>query len=363
MSALPPAPTPATAPPPESIPSAPARALSWHGIRTVMVLEMRQRIRSTRWKVALAAFFVLVGVVTLLLRSTMAGFNADENQYVFELILLFVLGLGLLLTPTLASTSINGDRNAGTLAIMQVTKLSPADLALGKLLAGWLASLAFLAVSSPFLIWTWAEGTTGAIAFVRGVLVLALLLAVVCAFSLGFSAITARPAGSSVLSYLTVGTLTVICLILFGLSVPMVSEEREVQVYTMPVSGSSTDECVWETRVQTVVHTDRTWWLLVVNPFVVLADAAGDGPSQGFAGPLDAIRQGVQLAREGAADEIDHCWGVPGPDAPEQVEPSQTPFWPWGLGLNLLLGAGGLAVAIRRLAVPYRKLPKGARVA
>lgn len=352
-------------PAPDTDPQPAARAVSWQGISTVLVLELRQRVRSTRWKVALGAFFAIVGLITLLLFGVFDNPGMDEGQTVYELILLFVLGLGLLVTPTLASTAINGDRNAGTLAIMQITKLSAADLAVGKLLASWIASLAFLAVSAPFLIWTWLLSGFSAVVFVRGVVVLAVLLAVVCAFSLGFSALTNRTAGSSVLSYLTVGTTTVICLILFALSVPLVTDEAEVQVYrTSPTN--STVQCEWVTETMTVSHTDRTWWLLVINPFVILADAASpeDTEPQYFGGPLDAIRGAVRFAREGPSYEQDRCWsGNYGPDAPEEEEPSQEWFFHWGLGLNTLIGAGGLAFAIKRLSVPYKKLPKGARVA
>jgi hypothetical protein len=41
----------------------------------------------------------------------------------------------------------------------------------------------------------------------------------------------------------------------------------------------------------------------------------------------------------------------------------ETPVWPWGLGLHVLLGAGFFWVAVRRLAVPYRRLAPGTRVA
>jgi len=40
-------------------------------------------------------------------------------------------------TPALTAQSINGDRERGTLATLQVTRLRPADIALGKLAAGW----------------------------------------------------------------------------------------------------------------------------------------------------------------------------------------------------------------------------------
>jgi hypothetical protein len=51
--------------------------------------------------------------------------------------------------------------------------------------------------------------------------------------------------------------------------------------------------------------------------------------------------------------------------SPVKIRPVnvETPVWPWGLGVHVLLGAGFFWVAVRRLAVPYRKLPPGTRVA
>jgi hypothetical protein len=37
--------------------------------------------------------------------------------------------------------------------------------------------------------------------------------------------------------------------------------------------------------------------------------------------------------------------------------------WPWGLAANLLLGAAGVALAVRRLRIPQRALTRGTRVA
>jgi hypothetical protein len=37
--------------------------------------------------------------------------------------------------------------------------------------------------------------------------------------------------------------------------------------------------------------------------------------------------------------------------------------WPWGLAIDLLLGAGALALTIRQLRTPTRTLPRGVRIA
>jgi hypothetical protein len=135
---------------------------------------------------------------------------------------------------------------------------------------------------------------------------------------------------------------------------------------------------VWETQTMDQAHTERTWWLLAINPFVVLADAAPQARDDvSLAGdPLSAIRSGVRLARTGPAQELDFCTGMfgfgsAGPDGVpvevespvEEPEPDRSVVWPYGLAANLLLGAGGLVVAVRRLAIPQRRLARGTRVA
>src|SRR6187551_2103675 len=128
--------------------------LSWRGLRLITELELKQRVRSTKWKWALAVFGAIVGVVTLLLTGAMSalfGFSSDSggsdtSDILFGVVVFFVLGLGLLVSPTLSATAINGDSKEGTLAPLQATALSSVDIVLGKLIGAWVASLAFVVV-------------------------------------------------------------------------------------------------------------------------------------------------------------------------------------------------------------------------
>lgn len=347
--------------------------LTWHGVRTVAALELRQRVRSTRWIVALGVWAVVVGAITLLLfgaLDVLVGAPADDvtrdesGPVLFAAVTFLVLGLGLLVTPTLASTSVNGDRNAGTLATLQVTLLSPAEIALGKLLAAWAASCAFLAVSVPFLAIATGAGPTPWWSLVRVVALIAALLVAVCGIGLGMSALVARTAGSSVLTFVVVAAVTFIAPILFGVTYATVSSDETVRVYGVPSSWDGTDQaaCEWTQDVRSVAHTERTWWLLGVNPFVVVADGAGTHatPGHGDDDPLAALRDAVRQARAGVQGQVDECWLASDEFVPASDD---APVWPWGLGVNLLLGAAGYVVAVRRLSVPQRTLPRGTRVA
>jgi ABC-type transport system involved in multi-copper enzyme maturation permease subunit len=350
--------------------------LTWHGVRTVAALELRQRVRSTRWLVALIVYFVVVGALTLLLYgalSTVLGLESGGTEargpLLFGAVTFLVLGLGLLVTPTLTSTAVNGDRNAGTLATLQVTLLTPAEIAMGKLLAAWLASCAFLVVSIPFLAFATLTGDTPWWSLVFVVLLIAALLVAVCGIGLGLSALVSRTAGSTVLTFVVVAALAFLTLILFGVTYPAISTTETVRVYTVPADWDGTyDEsvCQIEEQVRDVPHTERTWWLLAMNPFVVVADGAGTSLAQSEAtipegDILGYVRFGVRTVRNGPEEPLQECWVEDEPS--DEPVASTAPVWPWGLAANLLLGAAGYVVAVRRLSIPQRTLPRGTRVA
>jgi len=388
------------------------------GLRTVVELELRQRVRSARWRVALGAWFVVCGLVTwLTFRASAqlvgpdyvryADYDTDEafgsnlnltmhvprGPLIFGLIVFFVLLAGFLVAPTLSAGSINGDREAGTLATLQVTLLSPAEIAVGKLLAGWAAAVAFLVVALPFVIVSLAAGGVRVVSLAVTLVLLVVLLGVVCAIGLGFSALVSRTTASALLTYLTVLALTVGTVILFGLTFPLITQTDEVPTYESsavdpgivyqtdengdtvevdPTTGlqvtddddaaSSDSSCTWTTEATSRSHTERTWWLLAANPFVVVADAAPAAPAAarfGVPDPLGEIRDGVREVREGPADREDWC----GDGTVAGTTGSTAPVWPWGLGVNLLLGAGAVWLTVRRLRIPQGTLPRGTRVA
>lgn len=404
--------------------------LTWHGLSTVTLLELRQRVRSRRWFAALAAWFVVIGGVTALViaaipRSYSGNAELTTGPLAFGLITFFVLGMGLLIAPTFTATSLNGDRLGGTLALLQATRLSALEIALGKLLAAWLTSAVFLLVALPFIAWSMVLGSISVWQVVVCFSVVFVLVAIVCAIGLGWSALISRPAGSTVMTYLTLAFMSIICGIVMGLLMPFTQSsdvvrvwglsgpvraeyQRQVDDYFKNENGSQTtilpappiDKCSWTTETQQRYHVDRVWWLIAANPFVVVADAAPlpPGASADLSGytmtsmdPLAALRFGVRALSLPQPTEQDRCLelyqsspgfninydaqgnvtsvttadGTPVPitsPVKRQVVSVETPIWPWGLGFNLLLGLAFFAVAVRRLTVPYGVLPKGTRV-
>jgi ABC-type transport system involved in multi-copper enzyme maturation permease subunit len=362
-----------------------------HGIATVARQEFRIRIRAGRWRWLLASWFVVLLLITALLKLSVdqvdAGDTTNKGVVVYGGLTLLVLGLALLVVPTLAAQSVNGDRERGTLATLQVTRLSAGDIAVGKLAAAWGTSLVFLGLTLPLVAYCMALGGVplGRVAVVS--LVLALLLGTVASLALCLSALLSRTTTSGVLAYLTVFGLTLGTLIAFGLGTALTQEsytatstcptvaELQQQGVPEPDRASILSSCS-ATYTATRTRTDLVWWLLAPNPFVVLADAAPQLPALTTAEKAEIATQeakGIHRTNLRDADPLGGLGrsvrGLRSPPSPAGVLANvlvgdrHRPVWPWGLGFDVALGGGALWLTARRLRTPTRHLPRGQRVA
>ena len=364
--------------------------MSPHGIATVARQEFRLRIRAGRWRWLLSIWFAILLLFTALLRGALGGFTqedvVDKGIVIYGGLMLFVLGLALLVVPALAAQSVNGDRERGTLATLQVTRLSAADICLGKFVAAWGTALVFLALSLPLVGYAVTQKGVPVARVLIVTVVLALLLGTVCALSLALSALLSRTTTSGVLAYVAVFALTIGTLITFGLTTAMTTEKyTETYDNTCPslpptVPQEQRDQILAncgtpQTYEASRARTDRTWWLLAPNPFVILADAAPQLPplteeeKQRRANgqdhvqdardldPLGGIGRAVRDVREPPGHESTVL------DTEHLRRLERKPVWPWGLGFDVLLASAALWVTTRRLSTPTRTLPKGQRVA
>ena len=190
------------------------------GIRAVAGHELRVRLRTGRVRLLLAVWVLGLGVLTAVLWQTVRDVDGlhQRGVPVFGGLMVMLLALSLLIVPTLAAQSINGDRERGVLAVLQVTLLTPAEIALGKLLAAWGTALVFLGLATPIAASTLFMGGVGVGRLVITVLVVAVLMGVVCALAQCWSGLVARTNTSSVMSYLSVFALTIGTLVVFGLA-------------------------------------------------------------------------------------------------------------------------------------------------
>ncbi|MGP9539392.1 ABC transporter permease [Brachybacterium sp. AOP43-C2-M15] len=347
------------------------------GLWLITSLELRQRFRSVRWYAALAVWtLAMLGIGALGMAPTLytAQWDAIEPvaAVVFSLQIILVLFAMLLVVPALSAGSINGDRTAGTLATLQASLLSPLEIVLGRLLAGFLTGLAFLVLALPSVVPIAVLGGIGVLYFLRVVLVILVLTLCVTALGLGLSAVTSRQLGSVVLAYVIVFGVTVVLPITWGVSAVFLQEEREVTSYYTAYEedgGTSTERCIEETRTERVPRVDLTLPLMWGNPVVLLAEAAPAMPAEYWldgqenSDALRIIKSGMRSAAT-ITHPANQVWCAPGQSGyPEVADPPNRPLWPMGMALWMLVGGGSLAVATRRLAVPITRLGKGTRIA
>ncbi|OLB79365.1 MAG: hypothetical protein AUI14_10425 [Actinobacteria bacterium 13_2_20CM_2_71_6] len=309
-----------------------------HGVLLVVRQEFRVRLRTGRWRWLLGSWVVVIGLFTLLLNMALIGIDGPKGVPLFGGLMLFVLALVLVVSPALTAQSVNGDRERGTLATLQITRLSATEIALGKLLAGWGVGLVALALTLPFVGWALLEGGMTILRTIVVLLVVALLIGVMCAIAMALSALLARSITSALLSYVAMFALTVGTVVAFGLSASVVSGGRS--------NG-----------------TERVWWMIAPNPFVILADATPALPptydKEGHAipqpyDPLGEMGRGVRSLRDTSYYTYDEFGSHHEPPPP---------VWPYGLAFDLLLGIGAVWITARRLRTPAQNLPRGVRVA
>ncbi|KAD4059544.1 ABC transporter permease subunit [Arthrobacter yangruifuii] len=345
-----------------------ARTLGyWTGVRTVFALEIKQRLRSRGWYVLLVVWFVVIGLVAALTALSSSAAMGPQGPVLYELMVGFILFFGLLLAPALSANAVNGDRAAGTLAILQITLLRPGQILAGKWLASWVASMGFLVASLPFLLWALALGGVEPLSAVVAVVMLGVELGIVCAVGVGMSALAARPLFSIVVTYMLVALLGLGTLITFGLSSFLTIETVKASSSTSYSYGSNGVEeysCSGPLTDVSVARTERIAWILAANPFVVVADSIPTAPvrdENGFSttGVMEGISTLVRQAQAGP----EHTMPCLNGEAGNTGELDVPPIWPLGLGLQGALAALLVLLGRRRLRTPVRSLTAGTRIA
>lgn len=358
---------------------------------TIARLELTQRVRTVSWYVLLGVFALLLLGVTLLAFLAYGGLAGGQaGAGVYSVVVNITLLLVLLVSPTLSGNSINGDRDAATLAPVQVTLASTGEILLGKFLAAWLTGLAFAVVTIPFLVIATFAGGVDPLVVLVSLAVLIVETGVIAAIGVALSGVLARPLFSVATTYLVVAAFAIGSLIGFGLLGASFTSEgthsyRE-PVYDMttgnPECEDGSDDCWnnpedmvcgdWQTDAFNVPRFDRVWWMLAANPFVILGDAVPAGFDD-HGNPVDVfgwVKTGVRGAQQ--PPELDSTWDgcaawndqqQADQRTPEQVVADSAPSWFVGIGLQVLLAAGMLWWAWARTRTPARTLPPGTRIA
>lgn len=370
-------------------------------LSTLIGLELKQRTRSVAWYVLLGVFAVLLLIVTALAFAVFS-YTPDNGIGVYSVVVYFVLLLVVLVSPTLSGNAINGDRDAATLAPVQVTLATTGEILIAKFLAAWITGVAFVVVSVPFLLAAMLTGGVAPVTLLISLVVLIVEIGVVAGIGVALSGILSRPLFSVAVTYLVVAALTVGTLIAFTLGGTAFRSEtvhhtrslQSVQPAPMPTvppecmtaAPGQTEplpQCItpwqdyepeyecgeWSSYTSETPRFDRVWWILATNPFVILADATPTTFNE-YGSPEDLfgyIKVGVRGAQ--VTPEFETRWDDCDPNrefdgqTSEELLASTTPSWFVGLAVQFLLTAGLLWWAWSRTRTPARRLPPGTRIA
>ena len=126
--------------------------MSGQRLGTIVRLELTQRARSVAWYVMLGVFACVLLVVTLLSFLAFGPLRDQQGQAVFSTIVYITLLLIVLVSPTLSGNSVNGDRDAATLAPVQVTLATTGEILIGKFLAAWAFAGLALLLTFPMVV-------------------------------------------------------------------------------------------------------------------------------------------------------------------------------------------------------------------
>ncbi|MHC9046038.1 ABC transporter permease [Microbacterium saperdae] len=338
--------------------------MNFSHIITIARLELTQRLRSVGWYILLGVYAaVLLGVTVL----AYAVYSWDDfgGAGVFSIVVNMVLLLVVLVSPTLSGNTINGDRDAATLAAIQVTAASTGDIMIGKLLAAVATGGAFLVVAIPFLAGSLVGGAADVSVLLVSLLVLIVEIIVVAAIGVGLSGLIARPLFSVATTYLVVAGLVIGTLITFTLG--GLAVRSEATSYSRPYDSAGNVDCErWDSYSYEVPRFDLVWWTLAANPFVVLADATPTEFSKG-GNPIDLfgqIKLGVRMVQLSPLEQRwDECAQEDTSLTGREIIDSTVPSWFVGLGVQVVLAGSLFAGAWARTRTPARRLPPGTRIA
>lgn len=363
----------------------------WRGFWIIASLELRQRLRSRALLALAIVWFCVIGVVTglawLTLLTLFGAFDSDADGYpLFSLIVYFVLLFGTLVAPAISAGAIGAERSQATLATTQVTLVGTWSILLGKALAAWITGIAFLVVAAPFVVFSLFFSRASLVQLLMALLALAVQIGIFTVIGVGVSALIRSTVFAIVLAYLIVALLSIGTLIAFslalGASTHYVDVENRVLTsayYEKTAACPPEDYECWdsvplecETQVypQSYTPVHRYWWILALNPYVVVADMVPvqykHGAPTDFFGMISTGMRELQVAPT-PPEGWDECRPYHGEDydpASEYVTPEGTvPVWWIGLGLQLVLVGGALWGGYRKLRTPAAKLPRGSRVA
>lgn len=232
--------------------------------------EMTVRARSSRIPMIIMVFNGILAVVALLnMYSAVAQvrisasiqYSSFLQLYAFVATLEFLLLMFIM--PALTSGSISGERERQTLELLFTTKMTPADIVLGKLFSALSQLLVIVVSSFPILLLTFVYGSVDFLDL--GLLLICFLVVANFCGGIGilFSSLMRRSTFSNVCTY---GSLLLIVIGTYMLNVFLLNMS-EMQINNMVFQFG---------EVRPVANTGAAVYLLLLNPLSTFAEILGN---------------------------------------------------------------------------------------
>jgi len=247
-------------------------------IATIMVKELRSRMRGRRAFVVLTIYLALLALITygaylIVAPNAQAGFggfgqaaNASGiiGQTIFSLLSIFQLILVCFIAPGFTAGQISLEREKQTLDLLVSTPMRPGAIVIGKLAAALAFVVLMIVAAVPITAIVLMYGGASFDDIVRQQLVLLSTAIVLGAIGLFFSALVKRTQAATVLTYITMLALTVGTVMLFGFWTLLVNQSDGGFVAGPPKRAPEQ--------------------LLYLNPGVAMLDVVGNTEPGGFGG-------------------------------------------------------------------------------
>src|SRR5687768_7856357 len=252
---------------------------------TIMVKELRSRMRGRRAFVVLTIYLALLALITygaylIVAPNAQAGFggfgqsaNASGiiGQTIFSLLSIFQLILVCFIAPGFTAGQISLEREKQTLDLLVSTPMRPGAIVIGKLAAALAFVVLMIVAAVPITAIVLMYGGASFGDIVRQQIVLLATAVVLGAIGLFFSALVKRTQAATVLTYITMLGLTVGTIMLFGFWTLLVNQGDGGFVVGPPKRAPEQ--------------------LLYLNPGVAMLDVVGNTEPGGFGGINTVLSQ------------------------------------------------------------------------
>ena len=327
-------------------------------VGTIMVKELRSRMRGRRAFIVLTVYLGILALITYGMYVVIApnaggitgagfgggGFGGQANasaligQSIFTLLSIFQLILVCFIAPAFTAGQISLEREKQTLDLLISTPMRPGAIVVGKLLAALAFVVLMIVAAIPITAIVLMYGGASVDDIVRQQLVLLATALALGAIGLFYSALLKRTQAATVLTYLTVLAMTVGTTMLF--------------IFWTVVANQDPDGGLGRGAPERAPEQ-----LMYVNPMIGMLDVVANTEPGGFGGINQLLSQlrgeTANLAGGGVTCEGDVCRPVDqfGNPVDDVIETGTGYWWP-RVAITFVVAATLLTLAAMRFVVP-----------